>query len=141
VDNVETSEVSLLVDNDTRSTHVTTTSNHDNVSGLELDVVDDFVLDKVKLDSVVDLDGRVGVSDGSAVVGDNVRDTLGAELVTTDLAELEGSLLGGDSVDGESSLDIVEESEVLSGSLDRDNVWKVRTARCDPFRISLSTNP
>ena len=79
---------------DTRSTHVTTTGNHDNVSSLELDVVDNFVLDKVKLDSVVDLDSRVRVSDGSSVVGNDVWDTLGTELVTTDLAELEVGLLG-----------------------------------------------
>lgn len=125
VNNVETSRVVISVNNDTGSAHVSAAGDHDNVSGLELDVVDNLVLDKVELDGVVDLDSRVGVSDGSAVVGDDVGDTLGAELVSSDLQELEGRLLGGDSVDGESSLDVVEESEVLAGSLNRDDVWDI----------------
>jgi hypothetical protein len=52
-------------------------------------VVDNLVLDKVEFDSVVDLDCGVGVSDSSAIVGDNVGDTLGTELMFTDLEELE----------------------------------------------------
>jgi hypothetical protein len=122
VNNVETAEVPLLVDDDTGPPHVTTAGDHADVSGLELDVVDDLVLDKVKLDRVVDLDGRVGVTDGAAVVGDDVGDALGAELVLADLEELEGGLLGGDAVDGESALDVVEETEVLARTLNRDNV-------------------
>ena len=94
VDNVESTEVSLLVNDNTRSTHVSSTSDHDDVSWLELDVVDDFVLNKVEFDSVVDLDSWVGVSDGSSVVGDNVWDTLGTELMSLDFAEFEVGLLG-----------------------------------------------
>jgi hypothetical protein len=86
-------------------------------------VVNNLVLDKVKLDSVIDLDGRVGVSDSSSVVGNEVGDTLGAELVLSDLEELEGGFLGGDSVDGESTLDVVKESEVLARLFDRDDVY------------------
>ncbi len=93
MNNVETTEVSLLVNDNTGSSHVTTTSNHDNVSRLEFDVVDNFVLDKVKFDSVVDFDSWVGVSDSSAIVGDDVWDTLGTELMTTNLAEFEVGLL------------------------------------------------
>lgn len=122
VHNVETTQVPLLVHNHTRSSHVTSTSDHDDVSGLEFDVADDLVLHKVELDRVVDLDGRVGVTDGAAVVGDDVGDTLCAELVLADLAKLEGGLLRGDAVDGETALDVVEETEVLAGSLDGDDV-------------------
>jgi len=120
--------MSLPVNDNTRSTHVSATGNHDDVSGLELDVVDNLVLDKVKLDSVVDLDCGVGVSDGSSVVGNEVGDTLGSELVLLDLEELEGRLLGGDSVDGESALDVVKESEVLARLLNGDDVWYISNA-------------
>jgi hypothetical protein len=122
VDNVETTQMPLLVDDDTGSSHVSSSGDHDNVSRLEFDVLGDFVLDKVKLDSVVDFDSWVGVSDGSAVVGDDVWDTLGTELVFSDLAQLECGLFWGDSVDGESALDVVEQSEVLSGSLNGDDI-------------------
>jgi hypothetical protein len=122
VDDREATQMFFGMHDHTGSTHVTTTGNHANVSNLELDVVDNFVLVKVKLDGVVDFDSWVRVSDGSTVVGDDVWDTLGTELVTTDFAELEAGLFGGNSVDGESTLDIVEESEVLAGSLNGDNV-------------------
>jgi hypothetical protein len=91
-------------------------------------VVDNLVVDKVELDSVVDLDGRVGVTDGATIVSDEVGDTLGAELMLADLEELEGSLLGGDAVDGETTLDVVKETEVLTGALKGDNVWDVSSS-------------
>lgn len=121
--NVEATNVPLTVDDDTGTPHVSAASDHDNVTGLELDVVDNLVVDKVELDSVVDLDGRVRVTDGAAVVADEVRNTLGAELVLADLEELEGSLLGGDAVDGETTLDVVQETEVLTRALKGDDVW------------------
>jgi hypothetical protein len=95
------------VNNHTRSPHVTTASDHDDVSGLKLDVVGDTVLDKVKLDSVVDFDSGVGVSDRSTIVGNDVWDTLGTELMSSDFAEFEVCFLGSDSVDGESTFNIV----------------------------------
>ena len=122
MNNVETTVVPLPRNNHTRSTHVSSTSDHDDVSGLKLDVVDNLVVDQVELDSVVGLDDRVRVSDGSSVVGDDVRDTLLAELVSLDLQELVRSLFRGDSVDGESTLDVVQQSEVFTGSLNGDDV-------------------
>lgn len=77
-------------------------------------MVDNLVVNQVELDGVVGLDDWVRVTDGSSVVGKEVRNSLLSERVGLDLQELEGSLLGGDSVDGESSLDVVKETEVLS---------------------------
>lgn len=70
------------------------------------------------------LDGRVGVTDGASVVGDNEGNALGAELHLLDLKELVGGLLSGDAVDGEAALDVVKETEVLSGLLDGDDVCR-----------------
>lgn len=85
-------------------------------------MVDNLVVNQVELDGVVGLDDWVRVTDGSSVVGKEVRNSLLSERVGLDLQELEGSLLGGDSVDGESSLDVVKETEVLSGPLNSDDV-------------------
>ena len=63
MDNVETSVVSLTVGDDTNATHVTTASDHDNDSSVELDEVGDLASSKVDLDGIIDLDGRVGVAD------------------------------------------------------------------------------
>ncbi|KAG8671592.1 hypothetical protein FPOAC1_004843 [Fusarium poae] len=63
VDDVETTIVTLTVGDDTNTTHVTTTSDHDDGAGIELDEVGDLASGKFNLDSVVDLDQRIGVSD------------------------------------------------------------------------------
>jgi hypothetical protein len=63
VDNVEASVVALTVSDDTNTTHVTTTSDHDDHTGIELDEVRDLASGQVNLDGVVDLDGWVGVAD------------------------------------------------------------------------------
>lgn len=164
VNNVETSDVPLSVDDGTGTAHVATTGAADHVSDLELDEAVDLVdrLDcggvgcsrggrgnggsgEKELDGVVDLDVRVRVSDGPSVVGDDVRDTTSTELNTLDLAELVCTsiehqlccplsatpillsqltlgLLLSDAVDGESTLDVVEDTEVLSRLVNGDNV-------------------
>jgi hypothetical protein len=63
VDNVETTVVSLTVSDDTNTTHVATTSDHGDHTGVEPDKVGNLASREVNLDGVVDLDGRVGVSD------------------------------------------------------------------------------
>lgn len=122
VDDVEATEVTLLAGDDTGTTHVATTSDHDGGASVEGDKVKDLLGLDVESDSVVDLDGRVGVSDGAAVVGDDVGDAASAELHLLHLEELVGGLLGGDAVDDEAALGIVEDAEVLARLLDRDDV-------------------
>lgn len=85
MNDIETTNVLLTVNDNTSTAHVTATSDHDNVTGIELDNIDDFVLLKVELDGVVNLDQGVGVTNGSAIVGDDVRDTLGADSHLLDL--------------------------------------------------------
>lgn len=63
VDNGEATIVTLTVGNDTDTTHVATAGNHGNGTSVELDEVLDLASLKVDLDSVVDLDQRVGVAD------------------------------------------------------------------------------
>lgn len=45
-----------------------------------------------------------------------------AQLHSLDLAELVLSLLAGDAVDGEATLGVVDEAEVLAGLLDANNI-------------------
>jgi hypothetical protein len=63
VDDVETTIVSLTVSDDTNTTHVTTTGDHSDDTSVEADEVGDLASSEIDLDSVVDLDGRIGVSD------------------------------------------------------------------------------
>lgn len=122
VDNVEAAEVTLPAGEDTGTALVTTASDHDGGASVERDEVEDLLGLNVEADSVVDLDGRVRVSNGATVVGDDVGDATSAELNLLDLEELVSGLLGGDAVDDEAALDIVEDAEVLAGLLDGDDV-------------------
>lgn len=58
----------------------------------------------------------------SRIVRNQEWDPALAKLDTLDLAELELSLLGLDAVDGEAALGVVDETEVLAGLLERDDV-------------------
>ena len=122
--NIETSSVLLTVNNDASTAHVTSTSDHNDVTGIELDEISDFVLLKVELDSIVNFDGRIGVPDGTTVVGNDVRDTLSTESQLLHLAELVGSFFRGNTVDGEATLDVVQKTEVFTGFLQGHNICK-----------------
>ncbi|KAH3666160.1 hypothetical protein OGAPHI_004349 [Ogataea philodendri] len=122
VDQVETSLVLLSVSDNTHSTQVTTTGHHDQSTGVELNKVGDLSGLKINLDGVVDFDSWIWVSESSTIVGNNVRDTLLTKLDLLDLAQFVRSLLGSDSVDSESTFNIVDESEVLVGSIQSDDI-------------------
>jgi len=122
MDDIETSDMLLTVNDDTCTTHVTTTSDHDDVAGVEGYKFEDFALLEVKLDSVVDPDGWIRITDCATVVCDDVGDTLGAEGHFTDLEKLVGSLLGGDAMDSETALDIIEQTKMFARLFDRDGV-------------------
>ena len=74
-------------------------------------------------------------------MGDDEGDTLGAELHLLDLEELVGGLLSGDAVDGEAALDVVKETEVLSGLLDGDDVYSKRLSAPVPSFMRTGTHP
>lgn len=121
---IEPTHVLLPVHDDTRTPHVTSTGDHHDVASVEVDKVDDLVLLKVELDGVVGLDSRVRVPDRAPVVGDDMGDALGADSDFADFEELVGGLLRGDAVDRKAALDIVEQTEVLAGFLDGNDIWE-----------------
>jgi len=110
------------VHNDTRTPHVTPTSDHDDVTSVELDEINDLPLLEVELDGIIDADLGIRKTDRSAVVSENVGNTLAANSYPADLEELVGGLLGGDAVDGEAALHIIEKSEMLAGFLNGDDI-------------------
>ena len=122
MDNIKASNVLLSVHNDTCPAHIASTSNHNNVSGIEPDEIGDLVLFDIIFDGVVDLNGGVGVADGSPVVGDDVWDALRSKGHFSNLKKLVGGFLGCDAVDGEATLDIVKKAEVFTRLLNGNDV-------------------
>jgi len=88
VDNVERARVTLTVNDGTNSPQVTTTSNHAQISRVKLDEVHNFSSCNFQLNCVIDLDQRVRVANGAAIMGGKERDSLRSDLHTSNLAEL-----------------------------------------------------
>lgn len=70
----------------------------------------------------MDLDEWIRVTNSATIVGDDEWDTLSTNAGLADLEKLVRGFLGSDTVDGETALDVVKETEVLAGLLDGNNV-------------------
>jgi hypothetical protein len=138
VDNFETTNVTLTVSDDTNTTHVTTTGGHADVTNFELDEVGNLGAVEIVTDGVVGLDQRIRVTDGAAVVGEDVGDTLGTKLDLANLAKLVLGLLLSDAVDGETALDVVDETELLTSLLNGDDVHEA--SRVGAVGANLAVN-
>jgi len=107
---------------DTDATDVVTTSAENGGAILKLDNGFDGTGLQVELDGIVKLDVGVGEADSPAVVGNDIGDLVLADLLLDNLAELELSLFVVNSVRLEAALDVIEDTEVLAGLPDGDDV-------------------
>merc|ERR1712212_1134014 len=114
--------VLLPRDHGANTPSVSSSSDHAKVSNLEGDDVLHFVGGQVQLDAVIHLGVGVRITDGATITGVQVRNTLGSSGNGPHPAQLVGSLRGSDPVNGEASLDVVGDPEVLSSLVDLDNV-------------------
>lgn len=136
VDDVERSGVSFAVADNTNETLVGTASEHGDVANVELDVVDAFAGGQIKFNGIKGFDVGVGVADGTAVVGDNVRDGAALASVTGvatshsfaafsdlfDAQKLELGFFVAESVKNVASLGVIQQTEVFVGLRDTDNI-------------------
>lgn len=122
--NVIATDMFFAVYNDTRTAHVTATSDHDQITRVKFDVTSDLILNEIKFDGVVYSDDRIGVADGATIVGDNVWHTPVTESNFLHLQEFVGCFFGSNSVNNEATLDVVEDAEVLFRLLDGEYVCK-----------------
>mmetsp|Transcript_11953 Transcript_11953/g.24032 ORF Transcript_11953/g.24032 Transcript_11953/m.24032 type:complete len:245 (-) Transcript_11953:142-876(-) len=122
LDDIKGSLVLLLVHNDSYTSIVMTSSHHAHVSNVKLDKVSDLSALNIKHDGIILLDIWVWVANSAAIVGGNVWHTSLAKLDTANLAQLVGSLLFRNAVNGETSLGIIHQAEVLIGLWNGDHI-------------------
>ena len=146
--NVEASIVTFTVSDDSDTAHVATTCNHRNGSGIELDEICDLARRKVDFDRVINLDQRVGKANSSrgpdfvsfcfnpnqaqrlkdaansrsGIMRNQVGYSSSAELHSLNLAQLVFCLFSCDAMNSKASLGIVDQSEVFSCLLNRDDI-------------------
>lgn len=123
LDDIGGTDAAVAVDNGTNTASVATLDDHDGGANLKENVGGGAARSEVHLDSVTDVDVGIGVADGAGIVCDNGGDTLGADILPLDLAELELGLLSVDLDEVVAALDVVQETEVLASLGDGDNVY------------------
>lgn len=119
--------MTLAVNDGTNSPQVTTSSNHTQIAGIELDEIHDLIRGDIQLDGIVDFHQWIRVANSTSVMGSDERNTLWSNLDTANFAEfvLYGGrvilrlcsralhsnkylcFLSGDSVDGKTSFNII----------------------------------
>jgi hypothetical protein len=122
VDDIERTWVSFSRLDGTNSTDILAADDLAHVTGVEFDPVGDFVGGEVELDGIADFAVWVWVSDGSSVVCNEEWHVVFLDKDFLHSAEFVRSFLGGDSVHDESAFGVVNQSEVLVGLLNRNNV-------------------
>jgi len=122
MNDVDGTRMSFSRCNDTHSTQVVTSGNKAKVSSFKLDKVDNLALIKVVSDSVMNLDQGVWVSNGSAIMSDQVRDSFASLCNLLDSKKFVRGLILGDSMENKPSLDIIHESEIVSSLVNRDHI-------------------
>lgn len=120
---IKATNVPLTMCDNTGTTHVTTTSDHDNISSVKWNKIDDLVLFNIKLDSVIDTDQGIRITNCSAIVSDDVRDTAVTDSNLANLKEFVAGFLRCNAVDSETTLDIVKETEVFPRLLDGNDIY------------------
>jgi len=122
VSDLVATRVVLNVGKNTNTANIVTTVGHDGATVLELDEAINLTSFQVKLDSIVLLNVRVGESDSSTIVGNNEWDLVLANSLSLNLKQFELSFLIVDTVRLETTLDIKEDSEMLTSLLERDDI-------------------
>ena len=122
MDDVVSSNVSLDVLELSDSTDIVSSGNVAGVSSVVLDPFKDFTVVNVVLDGVSDLNFRVGESNGSGVVSDNVWDFVWTDSLSCDLQQFESSFLGIKALEDESSLNVIKTSVEFLGLDDFDDI-------------------
>jgi len=135
VNDVKATRMSLARGDDTNTPQVVAACHHAEVPGFEFDEVQDLAVSDVQPDSVVDLNQGVGVADGAAVVRHEEGHALRPGSHFLDAAQLVLGLLGGDLVEDEPALHVVQETEKVTCLLDGDHVHEPRGVRV------VSSNP
>lgn len=120
---VVSSELGDVLDN-SDSSSIVSVHNINNVVNLHLEVLSNGIVFEVQFDSVVHLNSRVDISEGSSVVGHKVTNLVRSDRFLLNSAELELSFFLFKLDKDESSLDVVENSVGSSEFWDVDYVHK-----------------
>jgi len=124
--NLERTNMLLTTSNHTNAALILTLGDDRSGTRLKLDVVDSFASGNIQFDGVMHFAVGVWVSDSAAIVGSDVRHTLGTPRQLLHAAQLvfgfRREIFVVQPVHDEPTLGIVEHAEVFIGLLDGDDI-------------------
>lgn len=112
-------------DDRSNSSDIVTSGDHNFCANFEFEVTDDFVVSEVDFNGVVLFYQRMGESQSSSVVGDDIGNSFGSHSSSFDSAEFKFSFTGTDFGESESSFEIIKKSIVSFAFDQRNNVLNV----------------
>mmetsp|Transcript_39734 Transcript_39734/g.95586 ORF Transcript_39734/g.95586 Transcript_39734/m.95586 type:complete len:241 (-) Transcript_39734:64-786(-) len=116
----------LKVDELSHTSGVVTLGDHDERSHLELVDLRHLARGNVNLNSVVDLDVGVGITQSASVVGDGDRNLLGSHVNLLDTTQLERGLFLVHAMKHKSSLGVEQQTEAIAALLELHDVHESR---------------
>jgi len=122
VDNIERTWMFLTGLDGTDATDVLTADDLAQVTSVELDPVGDFARVDVNFDGVAYFAVWVGVTDGSTVMSNKEWNVAFSKLKTLHAAKLVAGLFVGDTVNNVTTFSIEDQTKVLVGLIDSNNV-------------------
>lgn len=122
VDNCVGTRVLLNGLENTDTSKIVSAGDHDEVTNTKLDAILNLLSLKIELNGVVFFNIGVRVADRATIVGSKEWDSLRTQLDAADPAEFILGLVGSNLVQGELALDVEQETEVLVGAVNGDNV-------------------
>mmetsp|Transcript_28602 Transcript_28602/g.43924 ORF Transcript_28602/g.43924 Transcript_28602/m.43924 type:complete len:266 (-) Transcript_28602:12-809(-) len=137
-DNIERTLVPFNVHELSNTSRIVTLGKHDHGSNFELNNFRKLSSGNINLDRVIYLGIRVGVTEGASIVGNGHRDLIGRDVHLVDTAKLVGSLFAFKTVKDETSLDIKQKTETISGLFEFNDIHE--TSREARIGTDLSVN-
>ena len=123
-DDVEGSWVSLERDDVTNTTRVAPLGDHSNLAGREFDKIHNLARSNVDLHDIIDLDKRIGVTDGASIVSHHIGDLLQGGSYASNTTQLVGGLSSVNLVKDKFAFRIEDQTEGVVGLGDFHHVHK-----------------
>ena len=114
--------MSLFVGDYTNSSQFSTSSHHTQVPRVELDEVSYFACLQINLNGVVHLDEGIRVPNSTSIMGHQVRDSFCAHKDLSHFAQFVLGLLRCNTMNSKATLGVIDQTEVLSGLVNADDI-------------------
>ena len=114
--------MSLPVGDHANSSQVSTTSHHAQVTSVELDEISNLAGLQINLNGVIHLDEGIRVTDGTSIMGHQMRDSFCSHKDLSHFAQLILGLLRCNTMNSKATLGVIDQTKILSSLINADDI-------------------